>query len=112
VHNHFHGPVGNIAQNSSGFSQTATMDFAEVRKLVTAIRADLAEVPLDSSIRATADVQLSRIDTELAAAAPDASVVREAGRSLRTIIEGAIGNAIADPEVWKVTLAMMASLFG
>lgn len=112
VHNHFHGPVGNIAQNSSGFSQTATLSFDQVRELVTTIRTQLAMVPLEPAARATADAELATIDAQLAAPTPNDGIVREAGRSLRTIIEGAIAGAIVQPGVWQRILDAMATLFG
>jgi AbiTii len=112
VHNHFHGPVGNIAQNSSSFSQTATLNFDQVRELVATIRSQLAVVPLDSATRASADAQLATMDAQLAAPTPNDGVVREAGRSLRTIIEGAVAGAIVQPGVWRSILDTMTSLFG
>ncbi len=112
VSNHFHGPVGNIAQNSSGFSQTATLNFDQVRELVTTIRSELAAVQLEPATRASADAQLTTIDTQLAAPTPNDGIVREAGRSLRTIIEGAIAGAVVQPGVWQGILDAMAKLFG
>lgn len=112
VHNHFHGPVGNIAQNSSGFSQTATLNFDRVRELVTTIRSELTAVPLEPAARATANAQFATIDAQLTAPTPNASIVREAGRSLRAIIEGAVAGAIVQPGVWQPILAAMTSLFG
>jgi hypothetical protein len=112
VHNHFHGPVGNIAQNSSSFSQTATLNFAQVRELVTTIRRRLETAPLKEPAQATAEAQLATMDAQLASPAPNEGIVREAGRSLRTIIEGAIAGAIVQPEVWRPILHALGSLIG
>jgi hypothetical protein len=112
VHNHFHGAVGNIAQNSSHFVQTATLSLDGVREVVTAIRTELAMAPLDQSTRATAEAQLATIDAQLASPYPNESIVREAGRSLRTIIEAAIAGAIVQPGVWQPILHALRSLVG
>ena len=112
VHNHFHGPVGNIAQNSSSFSQTATLNFDQVREVITTIRTQLATAPLEQSARATAEAQLATIDAQLASPSPNEGIVREAGRSLRTIIEAAIAGAIVQPGVWHPILNALGSLFG
>jgi hypothetical protein len=55
---------------------------------------------------------LATIDAQLASPEPNEGVVREAGRSLRTIIEGAIAGAIVQPGVWQTILSAMTSLFG
>jgi AbiTii-like protein len=113
VQNYFHGPVGNIAQHSSGFSQTATLNVDQVRELVATIRSDLAAVPqLEPATRASADAQLATIDAQLAAPTPNEGIVREAGRSLRTIVEGAIAGAVVQPGVWQAIVGSMKSLFG
>jgi hypothetical protein len=112
VQNYFHGPVGNIAQNSSGFSQTATVNVDQVRELVTTIRAEFANVQLEPATRASADAQLATIDAQLSAPTPNEGIVREAGRSLRTIIEGAVAGAIVQPGVWQGILDVMTKLLG
>jgi hypothetical protein len=112
VENHFHGPVGNIAQNSSGFSQTATLNFDQVRDLVATIRSQLAMVALEPATRASAQDQLDTIDAELVAPTPHEGIVREAGRSLRNILEGVVAGAIAQPQTWHAILGTMKSVFG
>lgn len=112
VQNHFHGPVGNIAQNSSGFSQTATLDVDAVRKVVSAVRAELATARIDPTARASAEAQLATIEAQITSPTPNEGIVREAGRSLRTIVEGAIAGAMVQPGVWQGILDAMAKLFG
>src|SRR4051812_36788498 len=100
VKNHFHGPVGNVAQNSSSFTQSATLNFDQLRELANTIRTQLATARLKEPEKATVEAQLTTIDAQLASPAPNEGIIREAGRSLRTIIEGAIAGAIVQPEVW------------
>jgi hypothetical protein len=112
VQNYFHGPVGNIAQNSTSFSQTATLNVDQVRELVATIRSELAAVQLEPATRASADAQLATIDAQLTAPTPNEGIVREAGRSLRTIVEGAIAGAVVQPGVWQAIAASLKALFG
>lgn len=112
VSNHFHGPVGNIAQNSSSFSQTANVNVAQVRELATAIREALATAPMKDPEQATAKAELATMDAQLASPAPNAGIIREAGRSLRTIIEGAIAGAMVQPNVWHPILHALGTLLG
>jgi len=111
VQNHFHGPVGNIAQNSSGFSQTAALDVGAVRAVVCDVRAELAAVQLEPEARASAEAQLATIEAQIASPTPNEGIVREAGRSLRTILEGAVAGAIVQPGVWQGIMEAMARLF-
>jgi hypothetical protein len=112
VQNYFYGPVGNIAQHGTDFSQTATLNLSEVRDLVATIRSDLKAEKLDSATRASADAQLATLDAQLEAPAPNENIVREAGRSLRTIIEGAIAGAVVQPQVWSAVASSLRALFG
>jgi hypothetical protein len=112
VNNHFHGPVANIAQNSSGFNQTATLNVDHARAVVTAIRSQVDAAGFDQSARATVDAQLATIDAQLSAPVPNEGIIREAGRSLRTIIEGAIAGAIVQPGIWQPILTALSSLIG
>ena len=46
---------------------------------------------------------------------PDPVIVKQAGRTLRNITEGAIGSLIAaaaQPTVWATAAALLAKLFG
>jgi hypothetical protein len=112
VQNHFHGPVGNVALNSSGFSQSATLNLERVREVTAAVRSQLAKEPLKKSTQTKVKAELAKIESELAARKPNESVVREAGRSLRTIVEGAIAATVVQPSAWQRIAEMLGSLFG
>jgi hypothetical protein len=112
VQNHFHGPVGNIAQNSSGFTQTATLNLEDVSAVVKAIRPLLVAESVGESARTAAIAQVTTIEAQLASPAPNEGIIREAGRSLRNIVEAAIGNAVVLPGVWTPILQTLTSLFG
>jgi hypothetical protein len=55
---------------------------------------------------------LATIEAQIDSPAPNESIVREAGRSLRTIVEGAVAGAIVQPGVWQGIVQAMAKLFG
>jgi hypothetical protein len=105
VHNAFYGNIGNISQNSEHFTQTATIGVLpqDLDKLVTELTNHLNELKLDERQRQRAEAQLAIIKAEISGE-PDPSIVTQAGRSLRTITEGAISSLLAtaaqQPGVW------------
>lgn len=102
--NHFYASVGNVAQNSKRFSQTAGVGFqpGDLAKLVTELTAHLDELNLDARQKQRAQVQIAALQAELDGD-PDPGILQQAGRTLRNIIEGAIGSLLAtavQPGVW------------
>jgi hypothetical protein len=107
VQNTFYGAVGNVAQHSEHFKQTASTaaDPIVLRKLVNELTSNLDELNLDARQRQRAEAQIATINAELAGPDPDPVILAQAGRSLRNITEGAIGSLIAtaamNPSVWQ-----------
>jgi hypothetical protein len=104
VHNTFYGDVGAIAQNSEGFNQTVNLGVSpqEFLRFVTQFTNHLNELNLDERQKRRAEAQLAALRAE-SSSEPDAAIVKQAGRSLRSITEGAIGSLIAtavQPSVW------------
>jgi hypothetical protein len=105
IQNVFHGPVGNVAQNSHQFSQNAQLGIGveDLTKFVSEFRVHIADLRLRPEDEKRVDVQLKTIDAQLSDE-PNPLIVREAGRSIRNITEGAIGSLIASaaqPSVWQ-----------
>jgi hypothetical protein len=115
INNTFHGPVGNVAQNSSEFSQTAGFDVKpeNLLKLVEELSAHFDELRLDLRQKQRAEAQLATLRAELKDEA-DPEIVKQAGRSLRNLTEGAIASLIAtaaQPTVWHWLQETMKTLF-
>lgn len=93
VHNTFYGPVGNIAQHSERFSQAAIIGIPreELGNFTSDLLEHIDELKLDARQRQRADAQIAILRTELAAE-PDQTIVKQAGRTLRNVIEGAVGS--------------------
>jgi hypothetical protein len=105
VNNVFYGNVGNVSQNGEHFTQTATVGVSEdLARLVTEFADHLDELKLDGRQRQRAELQLATLKAELSGE-PDATIVKQAGRSLRAITEGAISSLLAtaaqQPTVWR-----------
>jgi|ERR1035441_2509922 hypothetical protein len=105
VHNAFYGTVGTVAQNSEHFTQTVNMGVQpqDLTRLVTDFADHLDELRLDERQKQRAKAQIATLQTELAGE-PDPVIVKEAGRTLRNITEGAIGSLLAtaaQPTVWQ-----------
>ena len=92
----FFGPVGNIAQNSHGFSQTAHLDVSieDLNRLAEELRANLSKLKLEAADRKAVTAQIATIEAQIKAA-PNPTIIREAGKTIRSLTEGAIGNFIA-----------------
>jgi hypothetical protein len=101
---HFHGSVGNVAQSSEHFSQTASMgiDAQDLARLVTELTTHLSDLNLDARQQQRAEAQIVTLKAELAGV-PDPGIVKQAGRALWNITQGAIGSLLASaaqPGVW------------
>jgi hypothetical protein len=110
---HFHAPVGNVAQNSQHVSQTASIVIQPqaLAKLVTDFSSHIDELSLDIRQKQRVEAQLAILNAELNGE-PDPEIVKQAGRTLRNITEGAIGSLVAtaiQPSVWHWIQQMLAS---
>lgn len=113
VHNIFNGPIGNLAQNSQHFNQTANIQYPQqdLLRLVSELTKHLDELKLDPHQRRRVESQIATLETELAGE-PDPTIIRQAGRTIRNITEGAIGSLLAtavQPTVWQWIRQMLAS---
>jgi hypothetical protein len=112
--NVFNAPVGNVAQNSEHLSQTASMEIQpqDLTRLVTELSEHLEELNLGARQKQRADAQIATLKAELAGEEPDSSIVSQAGRTLRSITESAIGSLLAaaatEPTVWQWIRGMLA----
>jgi len=74
----------------------------DLARLVTDLTKHLDELNLNGRQKARAEAQISTLKAELAGD-PDPAIVRQAGRTLRNITEGAISSLLAtaaQPSVW------------
>jgi hypothetical protein len=113
VHNHFYAAVGNLAQASHEFSQTATVVISpnELSNLVAEFTNHVDELKLDEPTKRRAMAQLATLKAQ--ENDPDPVIVRQAGRTLRNLTEGAIASMLAtaaQPHVWRWIHQIMQSL--
>ena len=87
--------------------QTAVND---LRAVIDLYRQHVGSLNLDSTQRQRADKAVATIEAQIVDDDPDQGIVKSAGKSLKTIIEGAIGgalgNAVANPGIWAPLFAM------
>ena len=110
--NNYFGPVGNIAQHSQNFRQTANtrVEHHDLRRLVAEFTDHIDELKLDARQKQKAEAQISTLRAQLADE-PDPIIVNQAGRTLQNITEGAIGSLLAaavQPTVWQWVHQTMA----
>lgn len=104
VQNTFYGPVGNLAQSSEHFSQSANIGLRpqDLSRLVNELTDHLDELNLDPPEKKKAEAQIATLKAQLAEE-PDPIIVKQAGRTLRSVTEGALGSLLAtaaQPTVW------------
>jgi hypothetical protein len=97
----FHGPTGNVAidsghvtQQSGSIIQRAEVDSAALRRFAEAVAQALPALNLGDGEQA-ADILTAEIIKAAAGSRPDHARLRALGRSLRAVLEGAAGNALA-----------------
>jgi hypothetical protein len=122
VHNTMNvGTVSNSPVQQGGISsvqnQTVTynaQDIADLGRLVSEIAAHIDELHMDARQKQKAEAQIATIKAQLIDE-PDPVIVKQAGRTLLNITEGAIGSllaAAAQPTVWTWVHEAMLRLFG
>lgn len=89
-------------------------DLDDLRRLVEVFDKHLDDLALDAAAKRKAEAQVATIKAQLKDE-PDPVILKQAGRTLRNITEGAIGSLIAaaaQPTVWATAAALLAKLFG
>lgn len=89
-------------------------DVSDLRRLVAEIRLHLDELQLETTLQRKATAQLGTLDAQLSDD-PDPVIIRQAGRTLRNILEGALGSLLAtaaQPPVWIWVHQALQRLFG
>ena len=123
VHNTMHvGTMSNspVQQGGVQSSQSQTVsygaqDLADLNRLVTEFTSRLGELQIDARQRQRAEAQIATLKAQLTDE-PDPVIIKQAGRTLRNITEGAIGSLLAtaaqQPTVWVWVHEIMRRLFG
>lgn len=98
-------------------NQTVTynpQDISDLARLVSELTSHLDELQIDARQRQKAEAQIATLKAQLCDE-PDPVIVKQAGRTLRNIMEGAIGSLLAtaaQPTVWTWVHEVMCRLFG
>jgi hypothetical protein len=101
------GPMINsvVQQGSPGATQNVTMKIDEAKAAIAAIEANSGNLGLPADKLSDLQSDLATITAQLAKAMPSPSIVTEAARSVRNIVEGAVGGMIT-PAVTAVLMAL------
>jgi bifunctional N-acetylglucosamine-1-phosphate-uridyltransferase/glucosamine-1-phosphate-acetyltransferase GlmU-like protein len=73
----------------------ASRDLEKVNELLQLLKGSLDKMRLDSQKRSELEAEIGTIETQLASPKPKGTIIREAGRSIRNILEGAAGSSLA-----------------
>jgi hypothetical protein len=108
----YNSPIQQIAAGAHG-SQTTNYIITnnQLQAAIDTYRKHVDELGLDPAARRRADAQIATIEAQLQDE-PDPTIVRSAGKSLKTIVEGAIagaaGNVLANPHIWSPLLSLFS----
>lgn len=101
-------PLQHVSAGGHG-TQTTTYSSDDLRSVVALYREHVDKLGLDDAQRRRADAQVATIEAQLIDE-PDPSIIKAAGKSLKAIVEGALGGAagtaIAAAPVWAPLLSM------
>jgi hypothetical protein len=98
-------PIQQIGPGAVG-TQTATYNISrnELQKVVDLFRDYGVELKLEPKVQKQVDAQVATIEALLSQDEPNSTIIREAGKTLRTIVEGALGHiaatALTNPGAW------------
>lgn len=123
VYNTIHvGTMSNSPVQQGGVHSTQNQtvsygpqDLADLNRLVTEFTSHLGELQIDARQRQRAEAQIATLQAQLTDE-PDPVIIKQAGRTLRNITEGAIGSLLASaatqPPVWAWVIQTLHRLFG
>lgn len=97
--------------NQSQVTEYSSEQIEDLRKFTETLRTHIGELNLPPEAERKAAAQIATIDAQLQDD-PDPVIVRQAGRTLRNVTEGAIGSLIAtaaQPTVWPWIQAILSS---
>jgi hypothetical protein len=103
-------PLQHVESGGHGI-QTTNYAPENLQQIIDLYKSHVDELRLDAAQRRRADAQIATIEAQLLDE-PDPTIIRAAGQSLKTIVEGAIGgavgNALAAAPIWAPLLAMFS----
>jgi len=105
------GGAQSMQQQTIAYCDT---EIADLSRFVNELASHLEELPIDAGQKRRVDAQLATLKAQLSDE-PDPVIVRQAGRTLRNILEGAIGSLLASaaqPTVWVWIDEALRRLFG
>ena len=105
---------GGVHSTHSQSVAYSDQDLYDLNRLVTELSTNLDELKIDAQQRKKAEAQIATLKAQLSDE-PDPMIVKQAGRSLRNVTEGAIGSLLAtaaQPTVWAWIHEAMRRLFG
>lgn len=106
-------PVQQVGSHGVGTQNIAyELDRSAIEDFVAYYRDHSGDLPLDDRSRKKADAQVATIEAQLEDDDPNPVIIKEAGRSVRAIIEGAIGSIAATAAINPAAWTLISSTLG
>jgi len=108
----YNSPIQQVAVGAHGTQTTTyTITNSQLQDAIDTYKAHVDELGLEPAVRRRADAQIATIEAQLQDE-PDPTIVKSAGKSLKTIIEGSIagaaGNVLTNPSAWTALLSLFS----
>jgi hypothetical protein len=106
--------AGAHADQNQTIAYSSQEDRSNLERLIVELTNHLNELNIDAYQKQKAEAQIATIKAQLTDDEPDPVIIKQAGRTLRNITEGAIGSLVAtavQPAVWHWISQAMAMLF-
>jgi len=106
---------GGVNSNQNQTMTYSPQDMGDLYRLISELTSHLNELSLDEKQLKKAQAQIATIKAQLSDE-PDPVILKQAGRTLRNVIEGAVGSllatAVSQPTIWTWVNEVMQRLFG
>lgn len=106
--------AGANANQNQTLAYSSQEERSSLERLIVELTTHLNELNIDAYQKQKAEIQIATIKAQLTDDEPDPVIIKQAGRTLRNITEGAIASLVASaaqPAVWHMISQAMAILF-
>jgi hypothetical protein len=103
--------TGNIQQNSPGATQTFEfkLDIEAAQTALQTFESELSKSEIDDRARRELAAEIATIKAQLSKPSPSVSILHEAGKSVRNVVEGVVTGVLTSP-LLKAAIALATAL--
>jgi len=108
IQNMYHSQIQQGTNSSTQIMVTQDLDLTQVKQLIESLKPVIDQLGLEQTEKDQLLADIQTVEPQLAAPKPSRVILRESLASMRTILEGAVGNIIASGLLAKLNLFLSA----